>query len=159
MYWSRDPEGSSTSLLVKGRTYSIRTHTHTHTHTRGFFFLNGCIRFLTPGRRVLSLRRGRIRLRQHAHTIGFLADCLFSPKCQRISINFSQNLILGVGMRDPSDAITAEGSHRHHGGGRVREGGDTVEAWSRGAEPFLLVDRFETCLARVLRWSRHTNGP
>ena len=36
---------------------------------------------------------------------------------------------------------------------------DTVEAWSRGAEPFLLVDRFETCLGREFRWSRRTNGP
>jgi hypothetical protein len=90
--------------------------------------------------------------------LDFLADCLFSPKCQRISINFSQNRIFGVGMREPFNTITVECSQRHHGGERVREGGDTVEAWSRGAEPFLLVDRFETCLARVLRWSRHTNG-
>jgi len=45
------------------------------------------------------------------------------------------------------------------GGQGVREGFDTVKAWSRGVEPFLLVDRFETFLGRVLRWSRHTNGP
>jgi hypothetical protein len=62
-------------------------------------------------------------------------------------------------MSESHDAITAEGSPRHHGGEGVREGCDTVKVWSRGAEPFLLVDRFETCLGRVLRWSRHTNGP
>jgi hypothetical protein len=44
-------------------------------------------------------------------------------------------------VRDPSDAITGEGSQRHHGGERVREEGDTVETWSRGPEPSFLVDR------------------
>jgi hypothetical protein len=58
-------------------------------------------------------------------SLDFLADCLFSPKCQRISINFSQNRIFEVGMRELFDAITVEDSQRHHGGGRVREGGDT----------------------------------
>ncbi len=54
--------------------------------------------------------------------------------------------------------LYAEDSMGHHGGEGVREERDTVESWSRGAEPFLLVGRFETCLDRVLRWSRHTNG-
>ncbi len=40
--------------------------------------------------------------------------------------------------------LLPEGAHRYTTGGEgVRERGDTVEAWSRGAEPFLLVDRFE----------------
>ena len=34
-----------------------------------------------------------------------------------------------------------------------------MESWTRGAEPFLLVDRIEICLVRVLRWSRPINGP
>jgi hypothetical protein len=29
----------------------------------------------------------------------------------------------------------------HHGGKGLREDRDTVESWSRDAEPFLLVDR------------------
>ena len=95
VYWSVTPQGvaywsgvgSCTGqgirrgrVLVRGRIYVIHIHTHTHTHThRGFFFLHGCIRFLTPGRRVLSLKRARNRLSQRAHGIGFLSDCLFSP--------------------------------------------------------------------------------
>ena len=31
----------------------------------------------------------------------------------------------------------------HHGGKGVREECDTVESWSRGAEPSLLVDRLK----------------
>jgi len=38
--------------------------------------------------------------------------------------------------------LYAEDSMGHHGGEGVREERDTVESWSRGAEPFLLVDRF-----------------
>ena len=55
--------------------------------------------------------------------------------------------------------LYAEDSMGHHGGEGVREERDTVESWSRGAEPFLLVDRFDTCLGRVLRWTRPINGP
>ncbi len=79
-------------------------------------------------------------------SLDVLVDCLFSPKCQRISINFSQNRIFGVGVRDPSDDITGEGSQRHQGGERVREEGDTVEVWSRGPEPSWLVDRMTFCV-------------
>jgi hypothetical protein len=37
--------------------------------------------------------------------------------------------------------LYAEDSMGHHGGEGVREERDTVESWSRGAEPFFLVDR------------------
>jgi hypothetical protein len=52
-------------------------------------------------------------------SLDFLAPRLFlneaSPKCQRISINLTDR-IFGVRMSESHDAITAEGSQRHHGG-------------------------------------------
>ncbi len=91
---------------------------------------------------LVSIIRG-FRLVNEPTPLDLLPGCLFSPKCQRISINFSENHIFGVGMRESSDAISLlplRDSQRHHGGGGVREGCDTVESWSRGAEPFLLMD-------------------
>jgi hypothetical protein len=38
--------------------------------------------------------------------------------------------------------LYVEDSMGHHGGEGVREERDTVESWSRGAEPFLFVDCF-----------------
>ena len=48
---------------------------------------------------------------------------------------------------------------KHHGGGGGEGSVTPGDFWSRGAEPSLLVDRFEICLGRVLRWSRPINGP
>jgi hypothetical protein len=55
--------------------------------------------------------------------------------------------------------LYTEDSMGHHGGEGVRQERDTVKSWSRVVEPFMLVDRFETCLGRVLRWPRPINGP
>ena len=49
--------------------------------------------------------------------------------------------------------LYAEDSMGHHGGKGVREERDTVESWSRGAEPFLLVDRLKSA------WAEYYAGP
>ena len=55
--------------------------------------------------------------------------------------------------------VYREDSMKHQGGGGGEWSVTPGDFWSRGAEPSLLVDRFEICLGRVLRWSRPINGP
>jgi hypothetical protein len=101
VYWSRDPEGSLTgqgSYLCYTHTH---THTVTHTHTHiGGFFLSPRMHPIVDAGVCLSSSVPRFGLTNTNTTLDFLDDCLFSPKCQRISIDFLENRIFGVGMRE-----------------------------------------------------------
>ncbi len=110
---------------------------------------------------MLSLKRDKhaqIRLSRRVHAFGFSALHLFFLPNVNGLINSRRSVSFGWGMGEPLNVVCRglEGTPRGGGG---QEECDTVESWSRGEEPFLLVDRFEICLGRVLRWSRPINGP
>ncbi len=140
VYWSVAPEGvtywsgvgvvkgSRGVVYWSGVVFMLYTHTHKHTHTHGFFLSQRMHPLADAGVCLASIviRFGLVNV---PTSLDFLDDCLFSPKCQRISINFSQNRIFGVGMRESFDAITAEGSQRHHGRRRCEKG---VTPWKPG---------------------------